>query len=98
MWDRGSRFLDVRLDVIMDRVLDTSDTRRTSGSSRVCGSDDCRRDSGANLTPKGARRDLTAMREAGERGRKVMTAQRYEVLNAVVNGDHVALEVQWTGL
>jgi ketosteroid isomerase-like protein len=49
------------------------------------------------LTPKGARRDLTAMRDAGERGRKVMTAQRYEILNAVVNGDHVALEVQWTG-
>src|SRR4051812_27570240 len=49
------------------------------------------------LTPQGARRDLAAIQEAGERGRKVMTAQRYEVLNAVVNGDHVALEVQWTG-
>jgi ketosteroid isomerase-like protein len=26
-----------------------------------------------------------------------MTAQRYEVLNAVASGDRVALEIQWTG-
>jgi ketosteroid isomerase-like protein len=49
------------------------------------------------LTPQGAQRDLTGIREAGERGSRVMTAQRFELLNAVVNGDHVALEVQWTG-
>jgi len=49
------------------------------------------------LTPNGARRDLAALREAGERGRKVMTAQRYEVLNAIESGDQVALEIQWTG-
>src|SRR5262245_31780550 len=49
------------------------------------------------LTPQGAVRDLAAMREGAERGRKVMTAQRYEVLNAFSSGDQVALEVQWTG-
>jgi ketosteroid isomerase-like protein len=49
------------------------------------------------LTPRGARRDLAALREADERGRKVMTAQRYEILNAIASGDQVALEVQWTG-
>jgi ketosteroid isomerase-like protein len=50
------------------------------------------------LTPKGARRDLAALKEAGERGRKVISAQRYEVLNAIASGDQVALEVQWTGV
>ena len=49
------------------------------------------------LTPRGARRDLAALKEAAERGRKVITAQRYEVLNAIASGDQVALEVQWTG-
>ena len=35
------------------------------------------------ITPTTARRDLAAMREASVRGRKVMTSQRYEVLNVV---------------
>jgi ketosteroid isomerase-like protein len=50
------------------------------------------------LTPRGARRDLATLREAGERGHKVMTGQRYEILNAIASGDQVALEVQWTGI
>jgi ketosteroid isomerase-like protein len=49
------------------------------------------------LTPRGARRDLADLRDAAERGRRVMAAQRYEVLNAVTSGDLVALEVRWTG-
>jgi ketosteroid isomerase-like protein len=49
------------------------------------------------LMPQGARRDLAALREAGERGSKVMTSQRYEILGAVASGDRVALEVRWTG-
>src|SRR5262249_28121902 len=49
------------------------------------------------LVPQGARRDLAGLREAAQRGRMVMAAQRYEVLNAVASGDQVALEVQWTG-
>jgi ketosteroid isomerase-like protein len=49
------------------------------------------------LLPQGARRDLAGLREAARRGRQVMAAQRYEVLNAVAGEDQVALEVQWTG-
>jgi ketosteroid isomerase-like protein len=48
------------------------------------------------LVPNGAKRDLAALREAGERGRKVVSAQRYDVRNAVASGDSVALEVIWT--
>ena len=49
------------------------------------------------LLPNGATRDLAALREAAERGRKVMTAQRFEVLNAITSGDQVAVEALWTG-
>jgi ketosteroid isomerase-like protein len=49
------------------------------------------------LVPQGAIRDLAALREAAQRGRQVMAAQRYEVLNALACGDQVALEVRWTG-
>lgn len=49
------------------------------------------------LSATTATRDLAALREAAERGRKVVAAERYEVLNAVASGEQVALEVQWTG-
>lgn len=50
------------------------------------------------FTPQGARSDLAAMMEAAERGRKVLTSQTYEIRSAVADGDHVALEVLWTGV
>jgi ketosteroid isomerase-like protein len=49
------------------------------------------------LLPNGAVRDLAALREAALRGGEVMAGQRYEVLNAVAEGDRVAVEVRWTG-
>ena len=49
------------------------------------------------LMANGARRDLAAILDAAVRGQSVMASQSFEVLNAVVHGDQVALEVQWTG-
>jgi ketosteroid isomerase-like protein len=49
------------------------------------------------LTPGGATRDLAALLDGAAKGRKVMRAQRYEILNAVESGATVALEIQWTG-
>src|SRR5579872_3356827 len=49
------------------------------------------------LLPAGATRDRAAMLEAGERGKKSMSAQRFEILNAVAGGDQVAMELRWTG-
>jgi len=49
------------------------------------------------LVPDGATRDLAALREAAVRGSKVMTAQRYEILNIMASGDQVAVEVNWIG-
>jgi ketosteroid isomerase-like protein len=49
------------------------------------------------LVPNGATRDLAALRDAAERGRRVMTAQRFEVVNAIASGEQVAVEAIWTG-
>jgi ketosteroid isomerase-like protein len=49
------------------------------------------------LVPHGATRDLAALRDAAERGRKVMTAQRFEVVNAIASGEQVAVEAIWSG-
>lgn len=49
------------------------------------------------LVPNGVTRDLAALRQGAERGRKVMTAQRFEVVNAIASGEQVAVEAIWTG-
>ena len=49
------------------------------------------------LLPNGATRDLAGLRAAAESGRKVVTSQRFEVLNAIASGDQVAVEAIWTG-
>jgi len=49
------------------------------------------------LMPAGARRDLAAILDAALRGQAAMTAQSFDLLNAVVQGDQIALEVQWVG-
>lgn len=49
------------------------------------------------LVPTGATRDLAALKEAAERGRKVVTRQRYEIVNLLASGNQVAVEAIWTG-
>ena len=48
------------------------------------------------LVVNGAQRDLAQLREASERGRKVVESQRFEMRNALASGNQVALEVEWT--
>ena len=50
------------------------------------------------LNTKGQQSDLISMVERSERGRKMMKSQRYEIENAVADGDSVAMEVRWTGI
>lgn len=49
------------------------------------------------LVPGGATRDLTALREAAARGKKVLAGEQYQLLSAIAEGNRVALEVQWIG-
>jgi ketosteroid isomerase-like protein len=49
------------------------------------------------LSPIGAHRDLAALLDAAKKGKRVLRAQRFDVLNSIVEGDNVALEVFWSG-
>jgi len=48
------------------------------------------------LMPNGATRDLAALKEGRVRGLALLRTKRLELLNAVADGDQVALEVVWT--
>jgi ketosteroid isomerase-like protein len=49
------------------------------------------------LMPNGARRNLNDIRDASERGQKVVSTQTFEIQNLVASGDWVAVETIWTG-
>lgn len=49
------------------------------------------------LVTTGANRDLAAVLEGLARGAQVLTAERYEIEDALVDGDRVACRVHWEG-
>lgn len=49
------------------------------------------------LNPKGSISGLGAILDAAERGKLTVANQRFEIRNAVVDGDQLALEIYWTG-
>ena len=49
------------------------------------------------LSPHGATRDLAALLDGAEKGKTLLTAQRFEVVNGIESAGQVALEVIWTG-
>ncbi|NBM19271.1 nuclear transport factor 2 family protein [Streptomyces sp. GC420] len=49
------------------------------------------------LFPEGNVRDLAGLCAAAEAGRTGLSAQSFEVVNALAMGDQVAMEVLWTG-
>ena len=49
------------------------------------------------IYPNGIRSGLAQMAEAFAKGRKLLSSQTYEIKNAVVSGDTLAMEVLWTG-
>ena len=48
------------------------------------------------LLPNGATRDLASLKEGRRRGKALLSAERFDVLGAVADGDRVALELRWT--
>jgi ketosteroid isomerase-like protein len=50
------------------------------------------------LLPNGARRDLAAILDGALRGQAVVQAQTYAIVSALVDGDHLALELIWTAV
>jgi ketosteroid isomerase-like protein len=49
------------------------------------------------LSPIGAHRNLDAILDAAKKGKRTLRAQKFEILNSIVDGDRVALEVFWSG-
>lgn len=47
--------------------------------------------------PNGARRGLQELKDAAERGRKVMASQEFRVLNVFADGSTVIVEAEWSG-
>jgi ketosteroid isomerase-like protein len=51
----------------------------------------------SRVSPAGQRYDLAGIRAAGERGRKLMASQRYEIRQMTVEGDRAAVQIDWSG-
>jgi ketosteroid isomerase-like protein len=49
------------------------------------------------LNPRGQTRELKKLLADSERAKTLLASQRYDVRSSVVQGDTVALEVEWTG-
>jgi len=49
------------------------------------------------LVRNGAERDLAALLEGSEKGKRVLHSETYEIVNSLEDGERLALEVIWTG-
>lgn len=50
------------------------------------------------LVPAGARRTLTDLKAANQRGQNVLSSETYEIVHLLESGDLVAAEVLWRGV
>jgi ketosteroid isomerase-like protein len=50
------------------------------------------------LKPKGDRRAPAKMADDLARGKQMLKSERYDIVSAVVQGDRVALQVEWEGV
>ena len=79
------------------RYLATIEKGEVEGTLQFFAPDAVQEEFPNRLSPNGAKRDLEDLREGAERGRRAMSAQTFDVLNAVAIGNQVVLEVRWTG-
>ena len=49
------------------------------------------------IYPNGIRTGVSTMADSFEKGRKLLSTQRYEIINRIVEGDRISIEVLWTG-
>lgn len=50
------------------------------------------------LNPKGVTSDINQVLDRTEKSKKLLKTQDYEVIDAIVNGDMVVLQIVWTGV
>lgn len=82
---------------IVRRYFESIESEDPEASLRFFAPDVVQEEFPNRLVPSGAKRDLAALREGAHKGRKVVSAQRFEIVNALVNGSHAAVEAIWTG-
>lgn len=76
------------------RAVEAKDTERV----RACLHPDVKQHEYPNqLVKSGASRELAGMLSGLAQGAKVLTAERYEIEEALVDGDRVACRVRWQG-
>jgi ketosteroid isomerase-like protein len=88
---------DNELIALVRRYFDSIENGAPGESLQFFAEDVVQEEFPNRLVPEGATRDLAALKEAGARGRKVMTRQRYEIVNLLASGNQVAVEAIWTG-
>lgn len=49
------------------------------------------------VSPTGKRYDRDALRAAGERGKALLSSERYAVRSMIVDGDRAAVQIEWSG-
>jgi ketosteroid isomerase-like protein len=50
------------------------------------------------LNPAGQRYDFAAVQAAGQLGKVVMMSQRYDIRALIVDGNHAAAQIAWSGV
>jgi ketosteroid isomerase-like protein len=49
------------------------------------------------IYPNGLKSDASRMAEAFEKGKKLLSSQKYEITSFMADGERVSIEIQWTG-
>lgn len=79
------------------QYLDALENFATGEDLRKFFTDDLRQIEFPNqLTVNGADRDLSAVLQGAEQGKKVLSKQTYEISNSLESGEQMALEIIWT--
>lgn len=51
----------------------------------------------SKLNPAGKHYDRAALRAAADRGRALLSSQRYDIRHMIVEGDRAAVQMRWSG-
>jgi ketosteroid isomerase-like protein len=81
----------------IQRYLKSIETGDFAGIAEVIDSNATIEQLPNRIYPNGIRAGVAKMADSFEKGRKLLSAQSYEIRNHIVNGDKVAVEVLWTG-
>ncbi len=95
--DRPDRPLPRNLKIARDYLAAIENEATGDDLGRFLAPEAIHREFPNRLNPKGSVNGLGELLDAAERGKQSVANQRFEIRNAVVEGERVALEVFWTG-